>query len=419
MSDYEVAVYYVPANADITTSAYNVYKRLMKYKTFDVRALGAQFETYMGAKDSLKDIRFDFHEPLGLDAHVYIASNKTAFNNAIIRATFSRFPHIFRADRIMAERNDKDSISFVYRDDYEDLPGKGPIKIHLQVKHEYILHCILQLASLCDGFSTHPVMKRYRLEWKVNLLNRSSYSYGIHGFPHHDIGLREVNGGVAGTFVIYASSNADITTLLLKELLRVFHNQEMGLMDVRSTESLTPGHIRLNSIISYAHTDRNTTMRVLRGNVLEFPGVSRTLPPWLAAMAAECTSAKKDALNAESQLYLGMNICNEEDSGINYQTKCNTPPRTSEQIYCYIPEHTLNPRTVSEGASAGAGKAAGVPGGARVGVVKAVSEVAAEEAVEMAVEAVAAVLGGYRKTKSRIRRRRNNRSRRSRKHHRL
>jgi len=446
MSDYKVAVHYVPANVDITSSALNDYKLLNQYKTFDVSVLSKQFEKYMRAKDSLEDVRFDFHAPLGLDAHTVISSNKTAFNNTIVRATFGRLLHLFRADNIKAERNEGESITFIYRDDYEDLPGKGPIKIHLQVKHEYILHCIRQLDPLCKSFSTHPIMKKYRLEWKVNLFNRSSYSYGIHGFPHRDIGLKTVNGGVAATFVIYASSNADITTLLLKELLRVFHNEEMGLMDVRSTESLTPGHIRLNSIISYAHTDRNTMMRTLRGNVLEFPGVPHTLPPWIATMAGECTSDKKDALNAESQLYLGMNICNEDGSGINYQTKCNTAPRTEDQKYCYIPEHTLNPRIVlasegasagasegasegasagasegaSEGASAGAGKAAGSPGeasgGARVGVVKAVSEVAAEEAVELAVEAVAAVVGGNRKTKSRIRR--NKRSRRSRKYRR-
>ena len=344
MSEYQVAVHYVPANVDITSSAYNVYKRLNQYKSFDVSALGAQFEKYMRTKDSLEDVRFDFHAPLGLDAHTYIGSNKTAFNNTIVRATFSRLSHMFRADDIKAERNDGDSITFIYRDDYEDLPGKGPIKIHLQVKHEYILHCIIQLAALCNSFSTHPIMRRYRLEWKVNLFNRSSYSFGIHGFPHHDIGLKEINGGVAGTFVMYASSNAEITTLLLKELLRVFHNGEMGLMDVRSAESLTPGHIRLNSIISYANTDRNKMMDILRSNVASFSAVPRTLPPWLITMATECTPAKKDALNAESQLYLGMNICDEEGGGIDYQTMCNTPPRSPEQKYCYIPEHTLNPR---------------------------------------------------------------------------
>jgi hypothetical protein len=301
-------------------------------------------------------------------------------NALLISNTFDRFSHMFGSPEIRAERGGQ-SIGFTYRDFYDEFPGKGPFKIHLQVKHEYILYCIIQLGTLCDSFSTHPLLRRYSLGWKVCLFNRPSYSYGIDDFPHHDNALKEINGGVAGTFVIYASSNAEITTILLRELLRVFHNEEMGLMNIRSTESLTPGHIRLNSIISYANTDRNTMIATLRRNIAEFPGVPNPLPPWLATMADECTPAKKDELNAESQRYLGMDICDGAGVGINYQTMCNTPPRTPDQKYCYMSERTLNPRMMLA-----------------------------------PVAAPAAPAGGFRKTKNRRLSRRNNRSRRWKKH---
>ena len=383
MSGTKVAFHYVPADVDITSSRQNVFGPLNKYITVDIRPLGVAFESYMRSRP--EDVRFNFYEPLGLATHTFIVSNHTQMNNLIIENTFNRFNQMFGAPEIRAERGGQ-SITFMHKDYYADLPGKGPFKIHLQVKHEYILHCIIQLGTLFNSFSTHPLLIRYSLSWKVCLFNRPSYSYGIDGFPHHDNGLKEINGGVAGTFVIYASSNAEITTFILRELLRVFNNEEMGLMDVRSTESLTPGHIRLNSIISYANTDRNTMISTLRRNIAEFPEVPRTLPPWLATMAAECTPAKKDELNAESQRYLGMDICDGTGAGINYQTMCNTAPRTPEQKYCYMPALTLNPRMLL-----------------------------APAAEAPAASAPTASAGGARKTKKSRLPRRNNRSRRAKK----
>jgi hypothetical protein len=405
MFSQAVSFHYVPASVDITSSRDNIFKRLTRYTTIDIRPLGVAFEKYMRAKDSLEDVRFNFYEPLGLETHTFIVSNHTQMNSLIISATFDRFSRMFGSPEIRAERGGQ-SIAFTHRDHYEDLPGKGPFKIHLQVKHEYILHCIIQLGTLCDSFSTNPLLRRHSLSWKVCLFNRPSYSYGIDGFPHHDNGLKEINGGVAGTFVIYASSDAEITTFILRELLRVFHNEEMGLMNIRSTESLTPGHIRLNSIISYANTDRNTMIGRLRRNITEFPDVPNTLPPWLATMAGECTPVKKDELNTESQRYLGMDICDDAGAGINYQTMCNTPPRTPEQKYCYMPELTLNPRMLL------------APAVVEAPTVSAAAEAAVTEAVVEAAEAVAestavaALAGGFRKTKNRRLRKRNNRSRR-------
>jgi hypothetical protein len=223
-------------------------------------------------------------------------------------------------------------IHFYYNEGKPDFADREVNKIHLQVRHEYILHCVLKLVGLARVFPENYV------KWKFYLWNRDS------NLMDGDVMLREANNGVAGTIVIYGSSDHAVQSRLLTTLLGMFPNhEEMGLMDVRDRATLTVGHIRLNKMISYSGTDRGQLIDRMKANIRSFPADPTVLPPWLRADAV----CKEGGLrNEESQLYIGMDVCDAEGKPIDYEARCNTAPRTLDQGYCYLPETVMDPRTI-------------------------------------------------------------------------
>jgi hypothetical protein len=58
MFSQAVAFHFVPANVDITSSSDDIFKRLTRYTTVDIRPLGVAFESYMRSRP--EDVRFNF-----------------------------------------------------------------------------------------------------------------------------------------------------------------------------------------------------------------------------------------------------------------------------------------------------------------------------------------------------------------------
>jgi len=216
-------------------------------------------------------------------------------------------------------------------------------KIHLQVKHEYILHCMLRLtglAGILPGY--HTLFPDNEMHWKVYFWNRDS------NLGPEDTELRRLNGGVAATFVIYASSDNRIMSRILLWLLERFPEHDTyGLMDLTGTDTLTAGHIRLNRMISYASSDRAALLKMRNANAANFSKhVRYVLPKWLRTLQRSCSDPAE--ANRQSQLFIGKDICTAEAGRINYKALCDSPfdagAKPDERNFCYMNPDILNPR---------------------------------------------------------------------------
>ena len=332
MFSTRIELQYLPGT--IPTTSMNVLTSRLATKIIDLAPLKEAFDQYMDhyEKGTLADIRFNFYNLLPIPENSYISfPYQSMLNKAVFNVVFKTRGMLNRAFGDPYISIDP-QIHFYYNEGRPDFAGRQVNKIHLQVKHEYILHCVLKLVGLARVFPAN------HLRWKFYLWNRDS------NLLDGDVLLREANHGVAGTIVIYGSSDNAVQAALLTELLRMFPNhEEMGLMDVRDKPTLTVGHIRLNKMISYSGTDRGQLIDRLKANIRSFPVDPTVLPPWLRADAV----CKEGGLgNEESQLYIGMDVCDAEGRPIDYEALCNTAPRTLDQGYCYLPETVMDPRTI-------------------------------------------------------------------------
>jgi hypothetical protein len=123
-------------------------------------------------------------------------------------------------------------------------------------------------------------------------------------------------------------------------------------MDTTGTLKLSPFNIRLNTLVSYAAGNRNTSTDLMLENIVNGKIGTRddppyTIPKWFDDMTKECTPAKKEDLNRQSQLFLGIDACNSDGSRIDYKKKCKEETITEDKKYCYITKtgDTLDPRT--------------------------------------------------------------------------
>ena len=221
--------------------------------------------------------------------------------------------------------------------------GYATNKIHLQVKHEYILHCMLRLTGLAGiQPGIHRLFPDNEMHWKVYFWNRDS------NLGPEDTELRRLNGGVAATFVIYASSDKAIMSRILHWLLERFPEHDTyGLMDLTGTDTLTAGHIRLNRMMSYASTDRADLLGKRDANAANFSKhIPYVLPKWLRTLQRSCSDPAE--ANRQSQLFIGKDICTAEAGRINYKALCDSPfvagTNPDERNFCYMNPDILNPR---------------------------------------------------------------------------
>ena len=259
-----------------------------------------------------------------------------ALNDGLAYLFRSNFSYEFGDPRITHGQQ----IFFTYNKDKPALPGFETNKIHLQVKHEYILHCMLRLTGI-KGFmpGLHELVPENKFTWKVYFWNRDS------NLLPGDTVLRELNGGVAATFVIYVSSDRAFMKRVIQWLLERFpDHDELGLMDLRGTETLTAGHVRLNRMMSYGSTDRGALQKARNENAVDWTKhVPYVMPSWIRGMQSRCD-------NEASQLYIGKDVCRSDGSPIDFETLCNTPFSAEEQAdpisrnFCYMSPDIMNPR---------------------------------------------------------------------------
>ena len=123
-------------------------------KIIDLAPAKTAFDQYMDQYENgtLADIRFNFYTLLPIPENSYISF---PYQPMLNRAVFNE---VFKTRGILNRAFGDPYISigpqihFYYNEGQPDFPGREVNKIHLQVRHEYILHCVLKLVGLAGEF---------------------------------------------------------------------------------------------------------------------------------------------------------------------------------------------------------------------------------------------------------------------------
>jgi hypothetical protein len=329
---------YVPAETPLDNS-----EGMWATKNINIAALKSAIYNYIIGRNTIKDpnviILFDAYAPLGLPIYSYISMDSLERLNSEVCKILFNYADINTILGKPTIGTVKNHIFFNYNMDKPQFPGYETNKIHLLVKHEYIFDCILRLTNF------HTFFPDNRVTWKVYIWNKDSK------LNPGDTVLREVNGGVAATFILYGSSNTDIMKKMIRKLLEFFPRDDIyGLMDLTGTDTITAGHVRINHMISYGSSDRGALLDARDANMKEFKK-GKVLPAWIKTLPCD---------NVLSQLYIGKDVCDSGGERFDLEALCNTEPNDAEKKdpisrnFCYMNPDTFDPRVLT--ASSGGGK---------------------------------------------------------------
>ena len=322
---------YIPAEIPL-----NKPEGLWTTQHFNKFLLISAIHKYITERNSVKETNvimpFDVYKPLGIDTYSYISMDSLELLNNIVLKVLFQYKEIHAILNNPEITTFKNHIFFRYNTDKPNFPGYETNKIHLLVKHEYIFDCILRLVNF------HTFFPDNRVTWKVYIWNKDSK------LNPDDTVLREVNGGVAATFIFYGSSNTDIMKRMIEALLQILPwDETYGLMDITGTDTLTAGHVRINHMISYGSSDRDALLKTRDANMKEFKK-GKVLPAWIKTLPCD---------NVLSQLYIGKDVCDSGGERIDLEALCNTDPTDAEKAdpisrnFCYMNPDTFDPRVLT------------------------------------------------------------------------
>jgi len=346
-----INIYYIPRNIFLTSSAVEISKTV----TFNDSIMDNFYEI-KDTFDSNEELRYpskfkySFYDLLDIPPYSYVpiytdiryVLRNEDLLSKLLKYFILHFNYFKEPDCTYYVRPNDIQLYFEYR--VKTKPyfiGDDVNKIHLFVKHEYILYAALKVASLHRHFMENCFF------FKFNLFNAAS------NLRPEDTELYrlKMNGGIAPTIIIYGSSDPAIMSKLLQLVLDLFpDHEELGLMDTTGIFKLSPFNIRLNTLVSYAAGDRGKSLNFMLANIgKKGTNVVRTppytIPKWFDDMTRDCTPATREDLNRRSQLFLGIDACNSDGSRIDYYEKCKGTI-TEDKKYCYITRtgDTLDPR---------------------------------------------------------------------------
>jgi len=330
-------------NGRAATRAYGIDVDLAPIRTKFGTALQTYEENEREKRPSL--FEFSFFTAFGIPPYSHIdvlghfGVNWTpGLKHSIVQSILAPFNANFKNPDNMHTTQRSNYISFIYHAHLPGFVGHELHKIHLFVKHEYIAYAILKLATLPANFLANKFI------YKFQLFNRTS-NLRPENTELHDI---RVDGGVVPTIVIYGSSDPAIMTQLLRLVMNLFpEHDRIGLMEDRGTMTLSPFNVRLNKLVSYAAGDRGRTLDAMLRNISNIDNYTEyTIPRWLLDLQRGCSADGREDVNRQSQLFLGIDACDESGAAINYTEKCKTR-RTPDMKYCYITKSPdmVDPRT--------------------------------------------------------------------------
>jgi len=246
-------------------------------------------------------------------------------------------------------------------------------KIHFMVDESFALYVLIKAMMIMYNRDKKRGIVRH-LVGKILLSFRLS-KFGQTGktvLPGH-------RNTFVPTVVIYTGTDsADETREILEELLKAFpEHDQIGLMELGSSNKIAYGNIRLNKLLCYAQGDRANKLEIKEKNSNEIfpegyskyimrmtgetmyysPGKEPTkerpenfpkgelniseklIPDWVNTMISKCASSEGD-INKRSQTFFGVNFCDPKYS--NLSSKCNVEP------ICYfsVDKTCLDPNTI-------------------------------------------------------------------------
>ena len=348
-----IEIYYIPRNIFLTSS-------VVVYSSKTVPLNDSVMNNFYEIKDTFDSneelgypskFKYSFYDLLDIPPYSYVPllsinggympKNENLLSK-LLRYFILHFNYFKEPDCTYFVRPNDIQLYFEFRINTKPyFIGANDNKIHLFVKHEYILYAALKVASLHRHFMENCFFFKFNLFNAVsNLRPEDTDMYSL-----------KKNGGIAATIVIYGSSDPAIMSKLLQLVLDLFpDHEELGLMDTTGTLKLSPFNIRLNTLVSYATGDRSISSDFMLANIgKKGTNIIRdppyTIPTWFDNMTRDCTPATREDLNRHTQLFLGIDACDSDGNRIDYYEKCKGTI-TEDKKYCYITRtgDTLDPR---------------------------------------------------------------------------
>ncbi len=198
------------------------------------------------------EYKFNLYETIDIPYLSYI--NDENYHNLIDNVFIPAFNKTFlSSSKITSKPSKSDHFVFINFENkvgepkfllkYRNTDIEKKYKIHLQIKHEYILYVILKLFNLytCDL----EFFKNNNFVIKFSLNSRTSNPLKEDTVLLSD----ELNGGALPSIIIYSNENKDDTKILIKHILNLFTSEEIdkiGLMSYDDdTINIPPFNIEL------------------------------------------------------------------------------------------------------------------------------------------------------------------------------
>ena len=286
--------------------------------------------------------QYSFYTAFGIPPYAYIQisdyspwdATQAADDSAKLKIILTCFyPNIAYFGSPTITDQPSNFIIFNYRRSLPLFIGNETNKIHLFVKHDYILYVVRKLATLHTDYPAN------NFRFKFQLFNR------ISNLQPGNTGIRDIraDGGPVPTIVIYGSSDYDTMAGLIVKVLDLFpEHDEIGLMELRDTATISPFNVRLNRLVSYAAGDRSHTLDGIADGTIR----PRPLPEWFSSLQARCR-LESGLINEKSQLYLGLQGCDLSNNPIDYGAFCSVPANANK-LFCYLPPELLDPHLFEE-----------------------------------------------------------------------
>jgi hypothetical protein len=244
--------------------------------------------------------RFNLYEFLGIPSES-ILTNASLVSETIAAIRLPCTNSIFHTSP---------GIDYVYASDLNATPGNPGIhkglpftdiyKIHLMVKHEYILYAVLKLDA---ARRTYAFLNSIQFQMKFSLNSR------YHSVTAADTVLVDdtMNGGSSPTIVIYLNNDPAVLRGFLTALMSIFSVEEqerMGLMEDGEFWAIPPFNIRISKMIAYTAGDRVKKLDQRVANRAAGKGPVQPLPPWIREIQDRCPGSA-----TYSKKVLGRNVC--------------------------------------------------------------------------------------------------------------
>jgi DNA-binding ferritin-like protein (Dps family) len=215
---------------------------------------------------------------------------------------------------------------FVFK--YRNIDIEKKYKIHLQIKHEYIIYVILKLVNLyisdLDFFKNNNFIIKFSLNSKTSNPSKEDTI----------LLSDELNGGALPSIIIYSNENKEDTKLLIKYILNLFGSEEIdkiGLMNKEDNIKIPPFNIRFNNILAYTMGERISKLddRIKAKGGKPLSESKFKIPKWLENKIDEL---EEKELNEYTLNYLGYEYCKNLENTLPYYLSSDEDMLSPEEI---------------------------------------------------------------------------------------